>query len=140
MKITLIITRVSVLFSFIILLATGCKKDEGQGGSANIKGYVHVSEYNEGFFEVHSDHDGYNENVYIIYGNDIGVSDKTTTDPYGRFEFKYLRKGNYKVYIYSKDSVPLGLAIPDVTVLKQLEITDRKQTVDAGTFEKKKVN
>jgi hypothetical protein len=69
--------------------------------------------------------------VFIIYGDDVSYSDKISAGPDGRFEFKYLREGNYTVYVYSKDSTLAGKH----AVSKSIEISGKKQKVDAGTFE-----
>ena len=51
----------------------------------------------------------------------------------GDFEFKYLYKGNYKVYVYSLDST-LQSPSGHVPVIKELEITGRKQIMDLDTI------
>jgi hypothetical protein len=61
------------------------------------------------------------------------------------FEFKYLRKGNYKIYVYSRDSLGTvgppystlnpNTHAPDKAVFKSVEINDKKAMVDAGTLE-----
>ena len=47
---------------------------------------------------------GADEDVYIIYGDDVSYGNKTKSGPDGTFEFKYLRPGDYKVYVASKDT------------------------------------
>jgi hypothetical protein len=116
---------------FVIVSFTGCEKDPGMGGTSSIKGYVHVTDYNVNFLVIQGYYDGANEWVYINYGDDISYSDRINTSPDGTFEFKYLRKGKYTVYVYSEDSSLAG----QHAVIKEIEITKNRQTVDAGTFE-----
>jgi hypothetical protein len=125
---------VMLLFSNTI---SSCKKGPGEGGTSSITGYVHVTRYNSTFVVVDTMFDGADEDVYIIYGDDISFGDRTKTNPEGRFEFKYLREGSYKVYVYSegnRDTFPSG----NYAVYKDVEITDKKQTVDVGIIEIKK--
>jgi hypothetical protein len=44
------------------------------------------------------------ERVYIIYGNGSVVSDDVRTGPDGSYEFRFLNKGHYQVYVNSIDT------------------------------------
>ena len=128
------ILRNFIFFSLLFLAAVfmmACEKEPGEGGDSSIHGYVHVTDYNASFIFVQGEYDGADRYVYIIYGDDISYGDRIKTGPDGKFEFKYLRKGKYKVYVYSKDSTLAGISV----VSKDIEITAKKQKVDAGTFE-----
>jgi len=118
----------------ITILATSCKKEPGEGGNSSITGYIHVTDYNSTFLIVQGEYDGADEEVHLIYGDDISYSERIRSGPDGRFEFKYLREGDYKVYVYSEDTTLSGRSV----VMKEVEITKKKETVDAGTFEIKK--
>jgi hypothetical protein len=125
---------IALLFlSFVI----GCKKGPGEGGDSSIKGYIEVTKLNSFLTDTLAIYGGYDEDVYIIYGDDITFGDRTRTSYDGRFEFKYLREGNYKIYVYSQDTLPPGVldTVPGkYAVVKSVEITDGDQEVDAGTF------
>ena len=127
------IIAVSLLFSMLLGL-NGCKKGPGEGGNSSIKGYVHVKDYNATLVILQGEYDGADEDVYIIYGDNPTYGDRIKTGADGVFEFKYLRKGSYTIYAYSDDTTLAG----KVAVSKIVEITDKKQTVDAGTIEIKK--
>ncbi|HEX5002645.1 MAG TPA: hypothetical protein VFW78_09105 [Bacteroidia bacterium] len=122
------------LASLVLLFIISCKKDAGSGGNSSIKGYIHVKDYDAFLITLQGEYDGADEDVYIIYGDDISYADRVKSGPDGVFEFKYLRKGNYKVYVYSADTSLAG----KVAVLKDVTISAKNQTVDAGTFEIKK--
>ncbi len=116
------------------LFTWGCEKGPGEGGSSSIKGNVHVTDYNATFLIVQGEYPGIDEDVYIIYGDDISYGDRIRSGPDGRFEFKYLREGKYTVYTYSEDTSFSGTAVVAVSV----EIKDKNKTVDAGTLNIKK--
>lgn len=117
---------------FTVILSVSCKKPAGEGGNSSIKGNIWVEEWNA-TFTVHDsskDRVGMGEDVYIIYGDDVSYGDKKECSYDGTFEFKYLRKGTYTIYVYSKDPGPSGTK----AIVQTVEITDKKQTVDAGQF------
>ncbi len=118
-----------LLSMFIII--TSCSKEPGSGGRASIKGYVHTTKYNSSFTIQQGQYDGADEWVYIIYGDDISYGDRIRSGPDGKFEFKYLRKGNYTIYVYSDDNTLQG----QHAVSKTVEIKKATESLDAGTFE-----
>ncbi len=132
-------SSVKSLSVFVLMLAmlAGCKKDEGKGGTSTIKGKVIVHDY-DAFFQSSAPLDIYpaiDENTYIIYGADGSTYDddfKTSYD--GSYEFKYLQKGKYRLFAYSKDSTGAASGFPslnDVPVFVDVEITSNGSTVTA---------
>ena len=125
----------SIKFLSIIIvavLAFSCEKEPGEGGNSSITGYVHVTDWNSFFSIKGIEYAGYDEDVYLIYGDDISFSERTRTGPDGKFEFKYLREGKYTVYLYSDTlATENGGKIP---VMKTVEITGKKQMVDTDTI------
>jgi hypothetical protein len=106
-----------VLFSGV----TSCKKPAGSGGNSSIHGKVWAKDYPTLEEYASVDHD-----VYIIYGDDLSYGDRVRTNYDGIFEFKYLRKGKYKIYCYSKALNSLQ----DSAVFVDVEITSNKQEVE----------
>src|SRR6185436_18717884 len=120
------------VISVLVLLFIACKKGPGEGGNSSILGKVWVEEWNSSF-TVHNsanDHAGMDEDVYIIYGDDATYGDRVKSGPDGVFEFKYLRPGNYTIYVYTDSSQPGG----KTAIKKTVEIPGKGQTVDAGVF------
>ncbi len=121
-------------FSLIVLallttLLFSCKKEEGEGGRATIKGKVYVLDYNNS--NVYQDeYYGPQMDVYIIYGGGDDIYDDNMETHYdGSFEFKYLRKGTYTIYAYSKDTTgtePSGV----FAVRETVQISDKKEVVE----------
>lgn len=114
---------------FIAIMISSCSKDPGVGGNASIHGKVFARYYNKYFTVFYGEGYAADKEVYIIYGDDLDYGDKVNTNYDGVFEFKYLRKGKYKVVTYSKDST---LTIPSGTyaVIQEGEITDNKENLE----------
>lgn len=123
MKIVLSLTTVIYLFSM-----SGCKKTAGEGGNSTIRGTIWVEDWNSSFNVKNGEYAGYDEDVYILYGDAVSYSEKTKANYNGEYEFKYLRTGNYKIYVYSKDKT-LQSKSGDVVVLKDVTIAKKKETV-----------
>jgi hypothetical protein len=128
----------------IVLIAsavfTACKKGPGEGGETTIYGKVWAEEWDDLTYTQHYDtldRWAMDEEVYLIYGDDASYSERTRSGPDGVFEFKYLREGDYTVYVYS--GAPNNSTTPGgkVAVSKRVSIPD-DGTSDAGTFVIKK--
>jgi hypothetical protein len=126
-----------VLIAVVLISSYACKKEAGEGGNSSITGKIRVKDYNSAFTILNSEYAGYDQDVYIIYGDDVSYGDKTSTNPEGVFEFKYLRKGDYTVYVYSKDTTRNSFGTLQVytkAIKVQTNISKNKQTVDIGTI------
>ena len=110
-----------------------CKKTAGSGGKAGIKGKVWVEDWNTSYTIKNGEYAGVDLDVYIIYGDDVSYGDRTKTSYTGEFEFKYLRKGKYKVYVYSKDNTLQSIS-GKISIVKDVEITNNKQNVELEQF------
>jgi hypothetical protein len=110
----------------IAMFLLSCTKDSGEGGNASIYGSVWVKNYNSTFTQLLGEYTAFDEDVYIIYGNQNGYSDHTKTNYQGVYSFYYLRPGKYTIYVYSKDSTLLSPS-GSVPVVKNVEITKNKQ-------------
>jgi hypothetical protein len=120
-----------IALSFIILgslMIFSCKKPAGQGGKASIKGTLWAEDWNGSFTVKNGEYAAYDEDVYIIYGDDVSYSDKTKSNYNGEFEFKYLRPGKYKIYVYSKDKT-LSSPSGETSIVQEVEITGKKQEI-----------
>jgi hypothetical protein len=111
---------------------TSCKKPAGEGGNSSIKGSVWVEDWDKNFVGINYQYAGADEDVYIVYGSDASYGDRIRSGSDGVFEFKYLRPGKYKVYVYSQEKQPTSSSPPQVAKVVELEITGKKQTIDAG--------
>ena len=114
-------------------LSVSCTKEPGEGGSSKIIGKVYVREYTPSFTFLLAEYWAQDMDIYIIYGDGVTFNERIRTGPDGDFEFPYLRKGKYRIYVYSADSTmtsPSGT----VAVYRDVEITKNRQTVDAGTI------
>ena len=116
-----------------VVFFISCEKEPGEGGNSTITGKIYVREYNKDFSELKAEYYGADEDIYIIYGDGTVPDDDLKTGPDGDFSFQYLRPGTYTLYAYSADSTGLS-ASGTVPVYLTVEITEKKQTVDAGTI------
>jgi hypothetical protein len=114
----------------LALLATGCSKEPGEGGKAEIRGVVHEQRYNSSS-PVGEPYPKAEQRVYIVYGNGTYPDDDTRTGPNGEFRFPWLRKGQYRIYVISECSTcPSG----EEAVFKDVEISGRREVVNMGTL------
>jgi hypothetical protein len=119
---------------FLVLLLSAaflsCSKEAGDGGNSTIYGEITAYNYNAEFTELRGIYPAADEDVFLIYGDDRSYSQRVRTNYNGIYEFKYLRPGNYTIYVYSKDST-LTLISGIYPVILEVEITENKQTIEA---------
>lgn len=72
-------------------------------GGACISGKVYKINYNSNYTTVNEEYYSPDEDVFIVYGNDLTYFDKTKTAADGSFAFNNLIKGNYRIYAFSED-------------------------------------
>ena len=124
------------IFAFFSLISS-CNKSAGEGGTSIIKGKVYVQNYNVSGTAITAEYDGQDVDVYIIYGADgTYFNDKIATSYDGSFEFPFLAKGKYQIFVYSKcfNSAENPCPSGQETMLVSAEITENKSTVDVGTI------
>ncbi len=126
-----------ILLSILVLsVSNSCKKVEGTGGGATIKGMINEQKYNA-LGNIIAEYPAADKNVYLIYGTtDQFYDDDVKTSYDGSFMFKYLQKGTYTVFVYEDDAnQPSGK-----NVIKQtFEITEKGQVQDLGTINTRKI-
>lgn len=127
-----------LLFSTAIVLlmvVTSCKKGPGEGGRSKITGRIWVENYNTlnnmwDVYTLKSEYAGADRDVYLIFGDDVSYGMKTKTGPDGEFVFDYLRSGDYKLYVESKDTT--RTSVSGVTTMDATLSLGKKETKDAG--------
>lgn len=119
------------LLLVLSLAEVSCSKEAGEGGNSTIYGKITTYNYNAEFTNLRGIYPSADEDVFIIYGNDRSYSQRVRTNYEGIYEFKYLRKGDYTIYAYSKDST-LSLVSGIIPVIRKVTIKDNKQTVEAA--------
>jgi hypothetical protein len=129
MKITKRTLQFTLAFTGVLFFLQSCTKVEGPGGSSSIIGTVHVNVYDIAGNLI-NDYDAQDEDVYLVYGGGDGFYDddiKTSYD--GTFEFNYLQKGSYKLFVYQDCN---SCASGKEPVFVDVEITDKKTTTNIG--------
>ena len=119
------------MIAFCALLVS-CSKTAGDGGAATISGKVDVEVRDILFVSQSTVYTApaYDHDVYIIYGDDTSPSDRVRTNFDGEYSFENLRKGDYTIYVYSRDTTAeavAGTAPRDFAIAKEVSIADRKQ-------------
>ncbi len=128
LKFLFVITLSSIFFS-------SCKKDEGVGGTSSIVGKVFVHSYDVSFQSLVRTYPDASREVFIIYGDSHSTYDDSYKASYdGSFEFKYLQKGKYKLFIYLKDTTGAyqgnyNSNAPKIPKFVDVEITSNGSTV-----------
>lgn len=120
---------------FVILILSialfSCAKEAGDGGNSTIYGKIIAYNYNAEFTNLRGIYPAADEDVFLIYGNDRSYSQRIRSNYEGIYEFKYLRPGDYTIYLYSKDST-LTLASEIYAVIRKVKIENNRQTVEAA--------
>jgi hypothetical protein len=111
----------------ILLYCISCKKGPGAGGEASIRGKVSGILYDKSFTaKLDSGYVG-NWTVNILYGDDVAIDANQKTSFDGSFEFQYLRKGHYTVFVYSRS---YKTNLPDSALVLEADISEKKQVLD----------
>ena len=120
------------LLSAILLFSLiSCEKPAGLGGKAEIKGRVTVKSYDAQFRVFQASYPAADEKVYIIYGNGDTNSDDVETSYNGFFSFPYLSKGDYKIFVYSDDSLT-GSPSGKIHIEKKVSLASNDEKFDLG--------
>ncbi|MBN1953096.1 MAG: hypothetical protein JW801_17965 [Bacteroidales bacterium] len=123
-------TRYIFTLAIIALFALGaCESGAGEGGTSTIRGKVIIREWDGDFQQLRGTYPAAKEDVYIIYGDEYVYGDRFEASMDGTYEFKYLKKGSYTIFAYSKDSIPPFTA-EKVPVSQVVEITGDNQVVE----------
>ncbi len=107
------------------VLAPACKKEEGEGGKAEIRGFLYRKNAGSSDSTAYPD-----QRVYIVYGDHDFHDDDVRTDGTGKFVFRWLRKGNYRVYAFGEclGATP-GCADGLIELSRNVEISGKKEVV-----------
>ncbi|MDD3320658.1 MAG: hypothetical protein PHS59_04355 [Paludibacter sp.] len=91
-----------------------CVSEEGEGGISVVQGYVYTVLHDDDVYDFVADtFPAAKTDVYIVYGDEPIYGDKMETGYDGFYRFRYLSKGNYKVYAYSTLTTDQKVAVID---------------------------
>jgi hypothetical protein len=126
------------LLVLIGLVITSCTKEEGEGGSSSIKGFVYEYKLNI-LGDTISRYAAADQDVFIIYGNeDTFYDDNIKTSYDGSFVFPYLQKGKYTVFVY-EDCPTSDCPSGKKEILRTIEITKKNQVIELDTIDIRKI-
>ena len=99
------------LLCLSLLCLASCNKNEGEGGTGTIQGYVKLINHPDDDYSLPADTmNAAKTDVFIVYGTNEFYGDDVETDDKGFYRFKYLTKGDYTVFSYS--TLPSGEKVP----------------------------
>ena len=113
----------------------GCVQVPGEGGRASITGRVEIEPRSvlTNPATAGAPYAATDENVFLIYGDNVGPDDQVETNHEGNFVFPWLRPGDYTVYVYSEDTS--GTNPPqDLVVLQKVTIESATETLVLDTL------
>lgn len=91
------------LLAGLVLLLSACKKEPGEGGKSEVRGYVYEQAFNDGTCQpIGTPFPVIDARVYIMYGDHDFYDDDVRTGPDGLFAFSWLREGDYRIYAVSE--------------------------------------
>lgn len=123
----------SVLITILIFNITSCDKPAGPGGKATVKGKVYAYDWDNTQRYLLSKGYSAGETVNICYGNNTAIGNDLKTSSDGSFQFLYLTKGHYKIFVNSLDtSIKVKGNDTEISVIKEFDITGTSQTIDLG--------
>lgn len=103
--------RLIVLLCVGLLCFVSCNKNEGEGGTGTVQGYVKLINHPDDNYSLPADTmDAAKTDVFIVYGNSDFYGDDVETNDKGFYKFKYLTAGTYTVFAYS--TLPDGNKVP----------------------------
>jgi len=122
--------RILISLAIVAMIASGCKKEAGEGGTSTITGKVTVRDYNGSFPFFYESLPAQELDVYIIYGDaTAGYDNRTRTSYDGTYRFDFLRKGNYKIFVYTDDTVNI-FSQAQLPVITDVQIDKNKSTIE----------
>ncbi len=122
----------NISFIILISLLASCSKPEGEGGNSSISGKVNLEFWNNTFTIMNYEELAQVYEVFIVYGDNFSYNDRITTDYQGEYEFKYLRPGDYTVYVYSKVNsfeATNGLAPSDEALIQNVTLSKDEELI-----------
>lgn len=119
---------IRILSLLTALLLAGCEKDPGEGGNSILKGTVVQRSY-QAFPFVYKEEPAKDEDIYIIYGDEGNAfDDRTRTSFDGSYKFSTLKKGQYRIFIYSDDTAAASFGNKTQVILETEITKNRSET------------
>ncbi|MBL7717884.1 MAG: hypothetical protein JNL72_03535 [Flavipsychrobacter sp.] len=127
--------RIKIALPFLVsLLIISCKKEPGPGGLASVKGKVYAYDFTSGKTLIS---EGYLGEIRVYIGAADGSEhfDDIRTSYDGSYQFNFLRKGKYKVWVFAKsDTAVLTSPEGQQHFIQEVEVTDKKGEVEVPDF------
>jgi len=96
--------NIFLIFAVLNLVFISCEKNESNNGTSSITGKIFVKDYSADFKILKNSYYMQEVPVYILNDNESVYFNRFVTSYDGSFRFDKLRKGKYKIFVYSRDS------------------------------------
>ncbi|MDA0729444.1 MAG: hypothetical protein O3C18_07135 [Bacteroidetes bacterium] len=119
----------------VCLVGLGCTQVPGDGGRASIQGHVEIEPRSvlTNPATAGAPYMAADEQVFVIYGDNIGPDDQVETNHEGAFVIPWLRPGHYTLYVYSEDTT--GVNPPrDMAVIREVVVEGAREVVVLDTL------
>lgn len=127
--------RTAILVAASLMLLASCQKQAGEGGAARVRGRV-IKELRLVLTNpttAVSSFPAPDEDVWILYGESLSPDDRVRTNFDGLFEFEFLRRGEYTIYVYSDDTTGAqNVAANRMPIKRSFTIDARNEEIDLG--------
>jgi hypothetical protein len=104
------------------------KASKDASGTSSISGRIYCRNYNVDFSVLIAQYYAPDEDVFLVYGDNLYYSDDLKSDIDGWYKFEHVPIGHYTVYAFSKDSTfvsPSGY----IASKREIDITANEQHV-----------
>ena len=106
----------------VITGLTACKQEEGFGGTSSVSGKVYVLDYNTELTDLMGQYYATDEDVFIMFGDDVVYADKTSTSFDGTYRFDNLKRHlRYMRIQRIQPGIQMLMNLPCSSLLKLLQ-------------------
>lgn len=119
------------LFILFSLLNISCSQEEGFGGNSHINGTLVTKFYNSDFSVYQGEAPAIDQDVFLLFGENLTIGEDLAVSNYGQFEFSYLWPGSYQLYYMSDDT--LSKSWDEISISLNIELA-KNETLSLDTL------
>lgn len=97
-------------------------------GSASISGKIYKINWNATYTDINEQYYSPDEDVFLVYGDDLSYFEKTKTRADGSYFFNNLISGDYRIYAFSEDVTQVSVS-NTIEISKDTSIVKNNQNI-----------